>query len=209
MFNSKMVYACMVGVLLALSSAAQATATSYEFGTLITGYSGAPTSPDFGQLVATDNGGGNWSFTLSTNSNFESYFGPNAFIGAMAVDFAPPPEHPGDTIGISGVSSSVTGLTVGVSSGGGPGGDFDFRYRFGGGSTRLEGDNQYVSWNASGMVGTIEYLGLHLQSAGKDGCEKGSAWYGPISAVPEPDTYALLLAGLGLLGFTARRKKSQ
>lgn len=28
-----------------------------------------------------------------------------------------------------------------------------------------------------------------------------------ISAVPEPETYAMLLAGLGLLGFMARRKK--
>ncbi|MBI4936821.1 MAG: FxDxF family PEP-CTERM protein [Nitrosomonadales bacterium] len=27
-----------------------------------------------------------------------------------------------------------------------------------------------------------------------------------IAAVPEPETYAMLLAGLGLLGFTARRR---
>ena len=30
----------------------------------------------------------------------------------------------------------------------------------------------------------------------------------PVAAVPEPETYAMLLAGLGLLGFTARRSKS-
>ena len=207
MFNSKMVYAFMTAVLLALSSAAQATTTTYDFGTLITGYSGAPSYPDFGQLVATDNGGGNWSFNLSTNSNFESYFGSNAFLGALAVDFAPPPVDPKDSLGISAVSSSVAGMTVKVSSGGGPGGDFDFRYVFGGGSTRLEGDNQYVSWNVTGLSGTISHLGLHLQSAGSGGSEQGSAWYGPISAVPEPDTYAMLLAGLAVLGFSARRKK--
>ena len=31
---------------------------------------------------------------------------------------------------------------------------------------------------------------------------------GPISAVPEPETYAMLLAGLGLLGFSARRRRN-
>ena len=29
---------------------------------------------------------------------------------------------------------------------------------------------------------------------------------GPVAAVPEPETYAMLLAGLGLVGFSARRK---
>jgi len=29
----------------------------------------------------------------------------------------------------------------------------------------------------------------------------------PTLAVPEPETYAMLLAGLGLLGFIARRSK--
>jgi hypothetical protein len=30
-----------------------------------------------------------------------------------------------------------------------------------------------------------------------------------VAAIPEPETYAMLVAGLGLLGFTARRRKQQ
>lgn len=34
-------------------------------------------------------------------------------------------------------------------------------------------------------------------------------WGAGVTAVPEPDTYAMLLAGLGLLGFIARRRTQQ
>jgi len=30
-----------------------------------------------------------------------------------------------------------------------------------------------------------------------------------VAVIPEPETWAMLLAGLGLLGFAARRKKQQ
>lgn len=32
---------------------------------------------------------------------------------------------------------------------------------------------------------------------------------GPVGAIPEPETYAMLMAGLGLLGAVARRRKQQ
>ena len=41
------------------------------------------------------------------------------------------------------------------------------------------------------------------------GRETTSGSIGTMTAVPEPETYAMLLAGLGLMGFVARRRKQQ
>jgi hypothetical protein len=37
----------------------------------------------------------------------------------------------------------------------------------------------------------------------------GGAYGGVLSAVPEPETYALMLAGLGIVGFVAARRRAQ
>ena len=55
----------------------------------------------------------------------------------------------------------------------------------------------------------LRTLGLERSVlANPDGCLRGSFAVTPI-AVPEPETYAMLLAGLGMLGLSARRRKSQ
>ncbi len=41
-----------------------------------------------------------------------------------------------------------------------------------------------------------------------DGIGDNAVGFG-VSAVPEPETYAMLLAGLGLVGAIARRRKSK
>lgn len=51
---------------------------------------------------------------------------------------------------------------------------------------------------------------FRILSVGGDGYYSVSEFqaFGTVVAVPEPETYAMLLAGLGLMGFIARRKKS-
>ena len=51
----------------------------------------------------------------------------------------------------------------------------------------FDADNLYVNWQG------LSYSGGELVFA--------------VNAVPEPETYAMLLAGVGLLGFVARRRK--
>ena len=62
-------------------------------------------------------------------------------------------------------------------------------------------DTNTISNNCSGAGS----LGSGLSDFGSYGFSGGQT--APVSAVPEPKTYAMLLAGLGLIGFTTLRRK--
>lgn len=211
MFNSKVISPLLFAGFLALSNAAHAAVTTiYNFGTLLTASTGytAPnyfsTNP-FAQLQATDNGGGAWSFMLTLNNNFSSSFGSNAFIGSMSYDFTPDPSAsiPPTTF----VSSNAGGVTsVSGTNGTGLSGlsDIDFGTSFGQGSGNRLAQDDWVQWTVSGLGNSsLTNMYVHVQGITGD----YSAKYTPvISAVPEPETYAMLLVGLGLLGFMARHR---
>ena len=46
-------------------------------------------------------------------------------------------------------------------------------------------------------------------TAGAQGLSNAAVFVTSVTAVPEPETYALLLAGLGLVGFMAKRRRAQ
>ncbi len=172
-----------------------ANAATDTYGTLLAG-SYQPADP-FASLTYT-NVGNIYSFTLSA-FDLNSIFTTGAFIGSLAVDASNQPI----------VSNVSGGAPVSVSSGGGPTGIFDFRFDLTGPKQARLTALETVSWYATfsqPVSLTSSSFAMHVQGLTEG--QGGSAWYTPTPQVPEPETYALMLVGLGLLGFTARRKNS-
>ena len=60
-------------------------------------------------------------------------------------------------------------------------------------------------------ISSISYstIGTNLNSNGiPNGLSHASLYGGSVAAVPEPETYALMLAGLGAMGFLSKRRKA-
>lgn len=196
MILRKLTASMMIVGFLFCGSAVQAA--TYHFGQLLAG--NGPTNPYFADLEITDNGSGNWTFTLSA-LDLNTVFGSKSFIGSMAVDGMKPTSISTDTGG---------GVTkVNLQNGGGPTGIYDFRYdMINPKNDKLTG-LESVTWHVGGLGSTAlpgynGELALHVQGIGSNG---DSAWYVATSPVPEPETYAMLLVGLGLIGFMTHRKK--
>lgn len=64
---------------------------------------------------------------------------------------------------------------------------------------------------AGGITGiAYDTLGVKTDKGGNGlGLSHAGFFGAPVSAVPEADTYAMLLAGLGMIGFVARRRKAR
>jgi len=159
-------------------------------------------SADFASL-SVSNTGNVYTFTL-TAFDLNALFTNAAFIGSIAVKATPDVNV--RNIAISGVSGGVVDLDV--SNGGGPGGDWDFRFVLGQGQDRLLA-NESVTWTAtfaSASQVTLNDYALHVQ--GLTNAQGKSAWYENsivTTPVPEPSAWCMLLAGLILLATTRRR----
>ena len=84
-------------------------------------------------------------------------------------------------------------------------GNYNNASQFLSGSSALAAGNHTLS--IFGLEGCCDGGQQAQFKAGNSNFVSFGANDGLISAVPEPTTYAMLLVGLGLLGFTARRKQ--
>ena len=62
-----------------------------------------------------------------------------------------------------------------------------------------------AAWVGSGYSGLVDRVQVITNGSGSDWVMDNFTYTPP---VPEPETYAMMMAGLGLLGFMAKRKKS-
>ncbi|SCY26640.1 PEP-CTERM protein-sorting domain-containing protein [Nitrosospira sp. Nl5] len=181
----------------ALAISTSANAVTYEYGNLLSG-NYAP-AESFASLTV-NNSGNVYDVTFNV-FDLDAIFTQGAFIGAVAINNVPGNDFVPTISNISGDAP------VAISPGVGPTPIYETRFDFTDPQSRLTA-NESVSFTAT-FTNTVEpdiaNFAVHVQ--GLTEVQGGSAWY-VASAVPEPETYAMLLAGLGLMGFMARRKAS-
>jgi len=200
--------AASIGLTFAMN--ASATVYSYTFGTEINaaGDVSVPSPGNFATLLFNDVAN---TFTLS-------FLSDSAFAGASVrglevnynngISGAPTP------VAASSISGGVSVVSANNSDVNYP--SDSFTWAIGNGSNHLTA-GESVSWTASTLnkswlqgapLGTFA-LNVFNNPVGNHNTV--DSWYQAtaVTAVPEPETYGMMLVGLGLMGFIARRRKGE
>ncbi|MDB5808684.1 MAG: uncharacterized protein JWN94_806 [Betaproteobacteria bacterium] len=123
-----------------------------------------------------------------------------AFTGIQTVTFAAPLVNPLFAIWSLGDPTTMASFTFNATP----------TLQAGGLNSQYGGQPITVAGNVvSGMEGNgvVQFMGTFSSISWTNTFENFYAFQVGVNAVPEPESYAMLLAGLGLLGFTARRRQ--
>jgi PEP-CTERM motif len=216
----KIIGATFVAALVAISPVAANAATSnYTFGLNKLVGSG-PVTQDFATLSINTTDYKTFTFDLKLSTGLNSIFDDaGTFISSLRVNTLTGNDPTSSAIasgswGVGSVSQNNQNNNTGSIG-------WDFSESFGGSgntaASRLT-QGEEVKWTSVFKYVQNPLLGnpglsLKVQGYGwADFCGTTSAEYIPdvtVSAVPEPETYAMMLAGLGLMGTIARRRKNK
>ena len=178
---SRTLAALALGVLGASAYAAAPTGPSCTASTVTTGNPGyiACLGATGGNLTESALSWGADSFAYLGKTEAGSDAGPFGFVS-------------GANSGTITFDTPQTGIfVVGIKAG-----DWGSYYKFDGGVSGISSlafDTLGVATNVNGIGLGVSHLNLYSNT--------------PVPNVPEPETYALLLGGLGLVGFVARRRR--
>ena len=202
----------VVAVGLLFANSASAAVHTYEFGGAPINGTGNTSAINFATLIIDDVTN---LFTLSLGNL--AALGPNAMATGLAVSYS------GSIPAISNVSGGVA--AVNTTNAPAPAGAFSFGFNIGAGGNQPQSmltSGEMVTWNATDFnlsqlttvtpINALNFYGgsfaLRIQGTGQG--SDGNGWYGgTIAAVPEPETYAMMLAGLGLIGFVGMRRREK
>jgi len=198
-----------------LCASAQAQTNVYLFGTQISGNTYQPTT-DFAALSVSTTDSMHYVFDLLVLGNFNTLFGsPTATIFGLVFNTANNVDPIASSVRLASGSWGVDRVFYSSPNAVVGGINFDFMEGWGWGNTSgspqsLLTANERVVWQTDFAVPTTfttPPFALKVYGFGANGTSH--AWYVPTSPVPEPETYGMLLAGLGMLGFAARRRKAK
>ena len=208
-----------VAALLGLSGAAQAALTVYtDEASFMAAVINAGTD-DFRNLFA---GGGPANPYLGTTTTGTAYsYAASAPLGLYGIAGSPnwlSMAFANDTLtiaGFGGLVKAVGGMFFNTnSSGASSGGNLTVTGSDGGTSafSTIIGatTGSFVGFVSSGAMSSLTVVSDNSSNGIPDFSFQtvGSLVLASVTAVPEPETYALMLAGLGLVGFLARRRRA-
>lgn len=203
-------------LMLAAAAAQAQTNVLYRFGTQIASPVSTTFQPSdtFATLSVTSADSMHYVFDLQTTWNFGALFGnPGASVLTVAFNtnnvdpVAASVQLLSGSTGVGGIWYSPSGTVVG-------GITFDFYDGFWGNSaaSSVLTSGERAVWGAT-FAAPTDFVSppFALKVLGVGGNDYSFAWYAPssVTPVPEPETYGMLLAGLGMLGFAARRRKQK